>query len=206
MRLGILPLGRSTFDVAYAEENLSCMLQVLSSLGHELLGPDTLLYDESSTDSAMANLLTQSLDHLLILQVTFTDSLSVCHASEKFDCPLSIWSIPEPRLGERLRLNSFCGLNLASHALSLRSKKFSWLYASVDSSELKDDLCALLSGERECVPLHASKVKNTNSDIGERIVSSLRGSRIARIGGSPIRLRYLCVLSGSFKIFIRYFC
>jgi hypothetical protein len=30
--------------------------------------------------------------------------------------PIAIWAVPEPRIGGRLRLNAYCGLNLAAHA------------------------------------------------------------------------------------------
>ena len=37
------------------------------------------------------------------------------------DVPLLLWTFPEERTGGRLRLNSFCGANLASHTLSRRA-------------------------------------------------------------------------------------
>ena len=45
MKIGILPLGRPTFDVPFAEENLSAMLAALDGTGHELTGPRELLFD-----------------------------------------------------------------------------------------------------------------------------------------------------------------
>ena len=44
--------------------------------------------------------------------------------------PLAIWAFPEPRSGGRLRLNSFCGLNLAVHTLGRAEKPVRWLYAT----------------------------------------------------------------------------
>ena len=49
--------------------------------------------------------------------MTFTDASITVKIAKTFSSNIGIWSIPEPRLGGRLRLNSFCGLNLASHAL-----------------------------------------------------------------------------------------
>ena len=115
--LGVLPLGRPTFDVAFAEEKLKAMLDALAASGKTLCGPAALLMDESATRDAIAQVKAARPDAVLILQVTFTDAVATMAAASAFDVPLGIWAVPEPRLGGRLRLNAFCGLNLASHAL-----------------------------------------------------------------------------------------
>ncbi|MCP4821342.1 MAG: hypothetical protein GY883_19340, partial [Shimia sp.] len=122
MKLGILPLGRPTFDVPFAEENLTAMLAALDASGQEVVGPRELLFDEVATKAGIEALKAADVDQVLILQVTFTDASMTVAIGAAFDQPLSIWSIPEPRLGDRLRLNSFCGLNLASHALGLNNR------------------------------------------------------------------------------------
>ena len=43
--VGILPLGRPTFDVPYAEERLGEMLAALAAAGAKLAGPRGLLFD-----------------------------------------------------------------------------------------------------------------------------------------------------------------
>ena len=53
-RIGILPLGRPTFDVAFAEEMLAGMLDRLDASGHEITGPRELLFDG---DAARAEIL-----------------------------------------------------------------------------------------------------------------------------------------------------
>ncbi len=150
--IGILPLARPTFDVALAEEKLAEMLRRLEDAGHRLIGPRTLLFDGPSTEAALAALARARPDQLLILQVTFTDAQAVVAAANRFEGPLSIWAVPEPRLGGRLRLNAFCGLNLASHALARRQRKFSWLYAAPEDA----DVAGLLAGNRVARALPAS--------------------------------------------------
>ena len=53
MKIGILPLGRPTFDVPFAEENLSAMLAALDATGHEIVGPRALLFDGDATEAAI---------------------------------------------------------------------------------------------------------------------------------------------------------
>lgn len=184
MNIGILPLGRSTFDVAFANENLSQMISKLQETPHELVGPQSLLFDEDATKAAIAELKEASIDHLLILQVTFTDTTMTLLAANEFDQPLSIWSIPEPRLGGRLRLNSFCGLNLASHALGLNDRQFSWLYAA-PTYDISENLNALLGGDRLATAIQASPASEHSSAKGEEIASQIKGMKIARIGEHP---------------------
>lgn len=183
MKIGILPLGRETFDVPFAEENLAAMLFALDDTGNEIVGSRELLFDEASTRSAIENLKTIGVDQVLILQVTFTDASMAVVIGQAFQEPLAIWSIPEPRLGGRLRLNSFCGLNLASHALGLNNRAFGWLYAD-PQGDVSSDLAGLIEGRRPAGRLEPSSTPEATPE-GKAIAENLRGKRIARIGQHP---------------------
>jgi hypothetical protein len=177
--VGLLPLGRPTFDVPFAEEMLARMISALERAGFALEGPRGLLFDADTTRQAIADLKGRSLSQVLVLQVTFTDASMVVEAANAFDMPLSIWAVPEPRIGGRLRLNSFCGLNLAAHALGLNAREFGWLYAAPDAADIAMNLDDLLSGARETrpIPLPDSAPPNGRSVIA--------GARLARIGRHP---------------------
>lgn len=182
-RIGLLPLGRPTFDVAFAEEKLAGMLSALDASGHEIVGPQSLLFDADATKAAFRELQSAEPDLLLILQVTFTDASMTIAAANAFPTtPLAIWAVPEPRLGGRLRLNAFCGLNLASHALGLSGRRFGWLYADPPS---QDDLALLLSGGRQAGELVPVAAPNTAHPDGQAAVARVRGSKIARVGAHP---------------------
>ncbi|MGR3714339.1 MAG: hypothetical protein ACU0A6_14615 [Shimia sp.] len=184
MKLGILPLGRPTFDVPFAEENLVAMLAALDATGHKIVGPRELLFDEAATRAGIDALVSAGVDQVMVLQVTFTDASMTVAIGAAFDVPLSIWSIPEPRLGDRLRLNSFCGLNLASHALGLNGRDFGWIYAN-PAGDVASDLAALLAGERAAGKLALSDVPET-TEAGRAIAEAVNGQRIARIGEHPV--------------------
>ena len=184
MKIGILPLGRPTFDVPFAEENLSAMLAALDATGQEILGPRELLFDGDATEAAINDLQSAGIDFLLLMQVTFTDASMTVAAANAFDTPIGIWAIPEPRIGGRLRLSSFCGLNLASHALGLNRREFSWLYAD-PSGDAQADLAAMFAGDRTAGHLEAQAANGT-SDKAKEIVSNVTGRRIARLGEHPV--------------------
>jgi len=184
MKIGILPLGRPTFDVPFAEDRLAAMLALLDRTVHEIVGPRTLLFDADATRTALGDLKDSRIDRLLILQVTFTDASMTVAAANATGVPLLIWAVPEPRLGGRLRLNAFCGLNLASHALGLNQVPFGWLYRE-PSDDALPVVEALLEGDRSSGRLDATP-SGKPTDAGRAIAARIQGKRIARIGEHPV--------------------
>ena len=184
MTIGILPLGRPTFDVEFANEKLTAMLACLDATGRDFAGPRELLFDADATRDAIAGLKQADVSSLLVLQVTFTDASMTVEAASAFDdLPLAIWAVPEPRIGGRLRLNAFCGLNLASHALGLNGRAFSWLYADPENAP-DEDIAALLDGELPSGHI-AGSPSDAGAEPGTGIVERIRGRRIGRIGEHP---------------------
>jgi L-fucose isomerase-like protein len=183
MKIGYLPLGRPTFDVPYAEQKLSEMLKLLIHNQHKFVGSNTLLFDEAATKTAIGELQDAQIDHLIILQVTFTDASMTVAAANAFDCPISIWAVPEPRTGGRLRLNAFCGLNLASHALGLNGRAFSYAYLDPETAP-KTLVDQFISGERTSGSLNAETVPATDAR-GQTIANILKTKRIGRVGERP---------------------
>ena len=183
--IGVLPIGRSTFDVPYAEQMLQLAYAQLHKTDHQILGANEILFDEESTKSAIANLSNKQLDLVLVIQVTFTDASLTCEIAESLNSPLAIWAIPEPRLGGRLRLNSFCGLNLAAHALGLRDKSFAWLYQNPENSDLESALQDILTQKNFTNPVKITDIKTANSDSTQMIHNFFQGRKIGCIGEHP---------------------
>lgn len=184
--IGILPLARPTFDVPFAEEMLGQALRELEAVGHVLVGGRGLLFDAAAAQDALAELAGHSLDLLLVLQVTFTDATMTVKIADAARAPLAIWAFPEPRAGGRLRLNSFCGLNLALHALGLAGKQARWAYGAPTAAAMPDVLDALL-GMAEHDPAFPVGPKPTvfDDDTAKRALERLRGKRIGLIGEHP---------------------
>lgn len=184
--IGILPLGRPTFDVPYAEELLNAALLQLDQSGHNITGSRALLMDGEATSAALKELADAEPDLSLILQVTFTDAAMTAKIAETLKGPLAIWAFPEPRLGGRLRLNAFCGLNLAAHALGLRDRAFSWLYRTPGEPEFDTALNDLLTASGETRPIALKSSAGLGSDHAKKLVEKLKGARIGRIGEHPV--------------------
>lgn len=180
MKIGLLPLARATFDVDYARMKLEQIFACLDATGHEFIGSRDLLMDEAAGAAALDDVASGAPDIVLVLQVTFSDAAFIARAAARLAAPLAIWAPREPRVGGRLRLNAFCGLNLASHAMARNGRSFSWLYADPDAPGIDESLAALLSGAREVRPLQG---RLTGVEPLPR--QPLAGARLARIGDAP---------------------
>ncbi len=117
LRVGVLSLARPTFDVPFAEQVCEDAWNLLEKIPVSWIGSRKLLFDAESVEFQISKLKKKPFDLLLIMQLTFTDATMTVKLAESFDVPLFFWSFPEKRTGARLRLNSLCGVNLASHAL-----------------------------------------------------------------------------------------
>lgn len=164
-RIGVLAVGRNTFDVPYAEQMLAAAWQTLQKLDAELCGEQTILFDADQVVPALESLKNQSVDIIIQLQVTFTDAAMTMEIVRQAGVPLLLWSFPEPRSGGRLRLNSFCGINLAAHALSRGGLSYEYVHGAPDDNQAVEQISVLAK---------AAAVKR-----------SLEGARIGVIGQHP---------------------
>ena len=166
LTIGFVPIARPTFDTALAAEMTTRVRNQLAGAGCQIIGPEALMMDAAAAQSAIAMLAGQPLDLLLAFQASFADSTVVVNLAQSVDAPLLLWAVPEERMGGRLRLNSFCGINLAGHGLTRAGLKYEWVYAQPDDAAALRSLLTLA---------RAGRVKRL-----------LRAARIGRIGDHPV--------------------
>lgn len=134
MSIAFLPIARPTFDVPFAEEKTAAAWQALETAGLSLVGSTDLGMDAAGVEAAIAQFQATKTDMLLLLQASFADSTMIQQIASTLKLPLMLWAIPEERSGGRLRLNSFCGINLAAHGLKRAGIRYDYLYAAPDDS------------------------------------------------------------------------
>jgi L-fucose isomerase-like protein len=106
--------------------------------------------------------------------------------AEEARAPLAIWAFPEPRTGGRLRLNAFCGLNLAAHALGRAGRDLRWLYAAPDAPTIGADLYDLVGGEARDAVFGAAPPPTEADQVAARAaLAALRRARIGLLGEHP---------------------
>ena len=187
MTLGVLALARPTFDVPFAEEVAAQAFAALDAAGIATVGPRSLLFDAMTAKAALADVAAAGAGKILLLQVTFTDATMTVEVANAVTAPLAIWAFPEPRAGGRLRLNSFCGLNLALHALGRAGKPATYLYAAAGSANVRDGLRALIDGAPRLAPVVAGRTQPTADDMAraKAVVTALKGTSIGLVGEHP---------------------
>lgn len=166
LRIGFVPIARPTFDTALAAEVAGQARAALQAAGCQLVGPDALVMDAAAVQAAVDMLAGQPLDLLLAFQASFADSSMVVNLAQAVDAPLFLWAVPEERTGGRLRLNSFCGINLAGHGLARAGLQYEWAYAEPADPAARGKLLTLA---------RAGRVRRL-----------LRAARIGRIGDHPV--------------------
>ena len=162
LRIGFVPVARPTFDTALAAEMTGRVRGQLAGAGCQIIGPESLVMDAAAAQAAIDMLAGQPLDLLLAFQASFADSTVVVNLARSVDAPLLLWAVPEERTGGRLRLNSFCGINLGAHGLTRAGLRYDWTYAQPEDAAALRKLLTLA---------RAGRVKRL-----------LRSARVGRIG------------------------
>lgn len=158
-------MGRPQFEISLAEKYFNSVADAIKQEGINLEIIERPIMVESDALDAAKHLKKQDLDAVVVAQGTFTDASMILTLANNLDFPMLIWAFKEQPTGERLSLNSFCGLNLAAHALTAAGKKFKGVYGNPDSSETCADVITFLKAAA--------------------VVNNLRGKRIGLFGHRP---------------------
>ncbi len=169
LNLGFVALARPTFDVTLAEQVTARVHGQLEQAGFSLHGPQALVASLEEAEAVAQELSAAPLDLLIVLQATFADSTMIMHLAHSIDAPLLMWGVPEAHTGGRLRLNSFCGINLAAHALRRAGYRYEHVYVSPDDPAL----------------LEAPLTRARTLALAGRVRRRLHGARIGRVGEHP---------------------
>lgn len=187
MKLGVLAIARPTFDVPLAEEVARTAFATLTTSDMEIVGHSALAMSVEEVSESVAYLRSSDIDGLVVLQATFADS-SLAVAAGAIDVPLVLWAFPEERTGDRLRLNSFCGINLAGFTLTNLDREYGWLLAdpsdksapltikhAIDHPSTKPTIERIAPGELDAAALNRASV----------VKSRLAETTIGRVGERP---------------------
>ena len=140
IRIGFVPIARPTFDLELARSMTALVFDAAARGGYVLVGSQELVMDDAAADARIRELTGGDIDMLLLLQASFADSTMALKLARAIDAPLLMWGLPEETVGGRLRLNSFCGINLAGHGLRRAGLAYDYIYAVPDDSAAADKL------------------------------------------------------------------
>ena len=197
---GVAALARPTFDVPFAEQTRDRAFAALESAGIRVVGPRELLFDRAAAERAMAEIAAAGpIDLLLIMQVTFTDATMTVKLAREAATPLAVWALPEPRIGGRLRLNAYCGLNLAAHALGRAGVAHGSLYADPAAPGITASLralarsyslpaapaAAMITDDGATAADRADRADSAAERAADAVLGALADSQITVVGRHP---------------------
>lgn len=166
IRIGFVPIARPTFDLDLARELTAQVYAALLDVGYSVTGSQDLVMDAEAIEARITELAAADVDMVLVLQSTFADSTMVAQLAWALDGkPLLLWALPEAQVGGRLRINSFCGINLAAHGLRRAGLNYDYIYAPPAEA--------------------AARAKLRSFAVAARVKSRLAGARIGRLGANP---------------------
>lgn len=135
-----LPIGRKTFDLAAGEIYRSQSMRWLEESGHTIIAPNEILTSVEELEQFLQSEASTNIDTILYQSVTFADGEFIVKALEFFKEPVIVWSVREPSVGGRLRLNSLTGGNSTSNVLRNHRHPFSFVFGNPDEERLQKEL------------------------------------------------------------------
>ena len=141
--VALVALARPTFDLAYAQANFDSARLLLLELGAQVVGPEHLLM----TAEEVAGVTLPAFDLPILFMASFSDASPAVELLGRAKGPILAWSMREPgEVGERLKLNSMCGVNLAAHALMNVGQSIRHIHGNADEPEVRAALQEALAG------------------------------------------------------------
>ena len=105
MKIGVLALGRATFDIEFANQKLSECISFLKKTSYSIIGGNEILLESDTTQIEVERLQNENVDFVIIIQVTFTDALMTVQIANKFkkrNCSYnSFFFKPKPKRGNK---------------------------------------------------------------------------------------------------------
>ncbi|MGG3562968.1 hypothetical protein ABES03_15340 [Neobacillus rhizosphaerae] len=135
-----LPIGRKTFDMEVAERYRDQSLKWLEESCQTVLAPKQIISSIEELEEFLEPLKSIEIDTILYQSVTFADGEFMVKALEYFKEPVIVWSVREPSVGGRLRLNSLTGGNSTCNVLKNHQHPFSFVFGNPDEEELQKRL------------------------------------------------------------------
>ena len=182
--VALVALARPTFDLACAQGNFDSARALLQELGAEVVGPAELVM---TVDDVAAVALPPADLHILFM-ASFSDASPAVELLGSVKGPVLGWSMREPgEVGERLKLNSMCGVNLAAHALMDAGQSIRHIHGNADEPHVRAAISDALAGK-------LPEAKTPQSISGERAPQSvadeafawLKGKKVGAVGEAPV--------------------
>jgi L-fucose isomerase-like protein len=182
--VALVALARPTFDLTCAQANFDSARSLLTELGANVVGPTELVM----TVEDLAAIKLPAADLHILFMASFADASPAVELFGKVKGPILGWSMREPgEVGERLKLNSMCGVNLAAHALMNVGQSIRHIHGNANEAKVRTAISDALAGK---LP-EATSPKSIVGEFApagevEKAFAWLKGKKIGAVGDAPI--------------------
>lgn len=182
--VALIALARPTFDLACAQSNFDSARALLTELGATVVGPSELVM----TVEDVAAVKLPAADLHILFMASFSDASPAVELLGKVKGPVLGWSMREPgEVGERLKLNSMCGVNLAAHALMNVGQLIRHIHGNANEAHVRSAIRDALAGKLPEATAPKSIVGEFATEIEvEKAFAWLKGKKIGAVGDAPV--------------------
>ena len=104
-----VPIGRKTFDLEAGELQRKKSSEFLHSVTANVIEPEEIITSPEDLEVFLENVNSEDIVASIYQSVTFADGEFIEALIKKVEAPVIVWSVREPSVGGRLRLNSLTG-------------------------------------------------------------------------------------------------
>ncbi|MGI5835851.1 MAG: L-fucose/L-arabinose isomerase family protein [Chloroflexota bacterium] len=159
VNVGLAIVARKFFDMEYVRQVVPALHRALKYNHIRICSPQEPILDAEGAEEASRLFAREGCDLLVVVCATFADASIVAALAKAIDLPMVLWALAEPASETgRLRLNSFCGANLAANALVGLGRPFSFVYGSPDDPDTRKELQSHLRVETALKALARSRI------------------------------------------------
>lgn len=182
--VALVALARPTFDLACAQANFDNARSLLQDLGATVVGPAELVM---TVDDVAAVKLPEADLHILFM-ASFSDASPAVELLGSVKGPILGWSMREPgEVGERLKLNSMCGVNLAAHALMDAGQSIRHIHGNADEAHVRTAITEAIAGKlpEAKTPLNIEG-ERASQDVADKAFAWLKDKKVGAVGEAPV--------------------
>ena len=182
--VALVALARPTFDLACAQGNFDSARALLQELGATVVGPAELVM---TVDDVAAVTLPEADLHILFM-ASFSDASPAVELLGSVKGPILGWSMREPgEVGERLKLNSMCGVNLAAHALMDAGQTIRHIHGNADEPHVRAAIADALNGTLPAAATPAQiNGERAPQSVADQAFAWLKGKKVGAVGEAPV--------------------
>ncbi|WP_077328916.1 sulfoquinovose isomerase [Virgibacillus siamensis] len=135
-----LPIGRQTFDLETGEKERKKSSAFLNELTDQLIEPDSIISSPSALQRFLNNIKNEEVSAVVYQSITFADGQFIRMLLDHISAKVIVWSIREPAVGERLRLNSLTGGNSTCHVLKSAEHPYAFVFGNTEEIKVQHSI------------------------------------------------------------------